>query len=306
MTCLARGSHRQPPRGVAWIREDRDHGLGAYEQAAGEWDAVVDVSWRPHQVRDALEVLSSRAAHWTYVSSTSVYADHSQPGQDESAKVLAPLNSSAAASLETYGEAKVACERSCTAFAGDRLHLCRPGLIAGAGDTSDRFGYWPARFARDQHDSVLVPDALSEQTQVIWVVDLAGWILDAAESHITGPLNAVGDVVPLGVVLERAQSVAKHEGDMVPVTHDWLVDMNVSYWAGPDSLPLWLPPDYHGFASRSNAKALAAGLRLSSLTDLMNDSLEYEGDRGLKRHRSAGLSPDRERALLQLWGTRDG
>ncbi len=306
MTCLARGSHRQPPRGVSWIREHRDHGVAAYAEATGDWDEVIDVSWRPHQVRDALEVLSGRAAHWTCVSSVSVYADHSQPDQDESAPLLSPLNSSATASLETYGAAKAACERSCSVSVSDRLHICRPGLIAGAGDTSDRFGYWPARFARDQHDSVLVPDSLSVQTQVIWVADLAAWILDAAENGVTGPLNAVGDPVPLGEVLELAASVANHEGDMVPVAHDWLVDMNVSYWAGPDSLPLWLPPDYQGFASRRNAAAKAAGLRLSSMTDLISDSLEYEGDLGLKRNRSAGLSPDRERALLQLWGSREG
>ena len=30
------------------------------------------------------------------------------------------------------------------------------------------------------------------------------------------------------------------------------MEHGVDYWAGPDSLPLWLPPGHEGFCARSN------------------------------------------------------
>ncbi|WP_434612479.1 hypothetical protein [Arthrobacter sp. A5] len=46
--------------------------------------------------------------------------------------------------VRDYGEAKVTCERLSSDAVGPRLHICRPCLIAGPGDVSDWFGYWPA------------------------------------------------------------------------------------------------------------------------------------------------------------------
>lgn len=88
VTCLARGSAATPPEGAAWLRADRTMGPPAYAEAAGDWDAVIDVARDPEQARDALEALAPTAAHWTVVSSCSVYADHSVPGADESAALL--------------------------------------------------------------------------------------------------------------------------------------------------------------------------------------------------------------------------
>ena len=75
----------------------------------------------------------------------------------------------------------------------------------------------------------------------------------------------------------------------------------MNYWAGPDSQPLWLPPGHEGFAARSNAAAIAAGLRLRPWTRTLADSLEDERRRGLDRERKAGLNPDTERRLLGEW-----
>ena len=52
---------------------------------------------------------------------------------------------------------------------------------------------------------------------------------------------------------------------MVVAPEDWLASHGANYWAGPDSLPLWLPPGHEGFATRSNAAARAAGLRHAAL-----------------------------------------
>ena len=83
VTCLARGTAAAPPDGATWLRADRAQGKAAYEGAAGSggWDAVVDVSRDPDQAREALETLAGSARHWTFISSCSVYADHSVAGR---------------------------------------------------------------------------------------------------------------------------------------------------------------------------------------------------------------------------------
>ncbi|MHA7221585.1 NAD-dependent epimerase/dehydratase family protein [Arthrobacter sp. RHLT1-20] len=299
VTCLARGTVSPPPDGAAWLQADRSHGPAAYAgaAAAGGWDAVVDVARDPGQAREALEALAGAAGHWTFVSSCSVYADHSVAGAAEDAAVLEPLAAGTEPSAGNYGEAKSAIERWTGELAGDRAHLCRAGLIGGPGDGSDRYGYWPARFARDT-DPVLVPDIPTDATQVIDVRDLAAWVLAAAENGITGALNAVGEPVPFAAYLEEARQLADGGADVVAAPEGWLAAHGANYWAGPDSLPLWLPPGHEGFAARSNAAALAAGLRTRPWMDTLRDTLADERRRGLGRKRRAGMSPETERKIL--------
>ncbi len=40
---------------------------------------------------------------------------------------------------------------------------------------------------------------------------------------------------------------AGHTGDLVEADDDWLAAHDVAHWAGPRSLPLWLPRDMPGF-----------------------------------------------------------
>lgn len=303
VTCLARGTAGAPPDGATWLREDRSEGAAAYAAARGaadsdgHWDAVVDVSRDPGHAREALEALAGSARHWTFISSCSVYADHSVAGADEAAGVLAPLPPGTELNAGNYGEAKAAIEHWTMELAGDRAHVCRAGLIGGPGDGSDRYGYWPARFARDA-DPVLVPDIPADATQVIDVRDLAAWILTAAENGTTGALNAVGDPVPFAAYLEAARQLAGASADVVAAPEGWLLARGANYWAGPDSLPLWLPPGHEGFATRSSASARAAGLRTRPWTDTLRDTLADERRRGLGRERRAGMSPETERRIL--------
>ena len=303
VTCLARGTMTAPPDGATWLRADRSEGAAAYTAAVeaagsgGAWDAVVDVSRDPGQAREALEALAGSARHWTFVSSCSVYADHSVPGAAENAEILAPLAPGTELSAGNYGEAKAAIEHWTTELAGDRAHICRAGLIGGPGDGSDRYGYWPARFARDA-EPVLVPDIPADATQIIDVRDLAAWILAAAENGTTGALNAVGEPVPFAAYLEESRRLAGGSAEVVVAPGDWLVAHGANYWAGPDSLPLWLPPGHEGFATRSNAAARTAGLRTRPWPDTLRDTLADERRRGLGRERKAGMSPGTERRIL--------
>ena len=299
VTCLARGTAAAPPAGAHWLQTDRSQGKAAYAAAKdARWDAVVDVSRDPVQAREALEGLAGTARHWTFISSCSVYADHSVARAAEDAELLPPLAPGTGLTKDNYGEAKSAIEHSTRELAGDKAHICRPGLIGGPGDSSDRYGYWPARFARDQ-EPVLVPDIPSDPTQVIDVRDLAAWVLAAAGAGVTGTLNAVGEIVPFAAYLEEARQLADAEAEVVAVPGEWLAEHGANYWAGPDSLPLWLPSGQDGFMARSNDAARASGLQLRPWMDTVRDALADERRRGLGRERRAGLSPETERRLLR-------
>lgn len=298
VTCLARGSATRPPEGVRWVAADRRDGVDVYPRE--DFDAVVDVARDPRYVREALAALADRASHWTFVSTVSVYADDATPNQDETGPLVSAYEGDFLDDPEQYAGAKVACENACQEVVQDRLLINRPGLIAGTGDPSDRFGYWPSRFARaaSGDDQVLVPDT-DALTQVIGVHDLARWMVDAAEQRTTGIFNAVGDPLPLADVLDRVQRTVGHTGEQVKVDHEWLIDQGVAHWAGPESVPLWLPSDYTGFGCRRNDAARETGLTLTPLEDLVHEALAYERTLGLDRARSAGLTPSREAALLK-------
>jgi 2'-hydroxyisoflavone reductase len=308
VTCLARGTSGTPPPGVRWVKADRDQ-PDAYAAVAGQdWDDVLDVSWQPGQVRSALQLLGDRTAHWTYVSSCSVYADHASVDVDESAPVL-PALVGEQAGREQYGEAKVACEQACTAAVGDRLLVARPGLIGGYGDRSDRFGYWPGRFALAAEDGgpVLVPDADALATQTIDVRDLADWLVRAGTARTVGVMNTVGERRSFGYVIDAAGEAAgfagaAHDGRLIRVPSQWLRQQGVEEYMGPRSLPLWMvDPDWTGFSARDGSAARAAGLTHRPLRVLVEESLTWERELGLGRDRRAGLSRSDELELLQEW-----
>lgn len=300
VTCLARGESGPVPDGVRLVPADRS-GPDAYDEVAGlEWDEVLEVSWQPGLVRSALRALAGRAVHWTYVSSSSVYARHDEPGADETAELLAPLDEGVdVVDAEQYGPAKVRCEVDSASAVGDRLHVSRAGLLAGPGDRSDRAGYWPARFARG--GDVLVPAARGQHAQVLDLRDYADFLVGAGERGEQGTMNAVGEVVPLPDALTLAEELGS-SGRPVVVADDWLVAQGVEPYMGPESLPLWLPePEYAGWSARSDADAVASGLRRRPLADTFAAALEDERRWGLDRERKAGLSAPREAELLAAW-----
>jgi 2'-hydroxyisoflavone reductase len=302
VTCVARGQSGEAPSGARLVRADRER-PGAYDDVEGaEWDAVIDVSRQPGQVKRAVDALSPRSRSFLFVSSASVYADHGTPGQAEDAPLLPALDGDVMETMDTYGNAKVACEQHVLdGFGADRSLIARVGLIGGPGDITDRTGYWPWRFANPAADdgSVLVPDAPDLSTQVIDVRDLATWLVESAAGGRHGIFSATGEAVALPRHLEAARTVAGSAGPMVAAPQDWLLDHGVEPWMGERSLPLWLPlPDYAGFSARDSGAARAAGLVTRPLEATLADTLAWERTRDPGRRR-AGLADDDERSLLR-------
>src|SRR6476646_7856818 len=110
VTCAVRGVTGAVADGARFIRVDRDETDGLAPLAGERFDAVVDVSRHPGQVRRAVAALKPRAAHWTFVSTVSVYADNRTPGQRaDTAPLRAPTGPEIDHSTEEiYGAAKVA------------------------------------------------------------------------------------------------------------------------------------------------------------------------------------------------------
>nr|WP_154923016.1 NAD-dependent epimerase/dehydratase family protein [Microbacterium testaceum] len=290
VTCLARGESGSVAAGARLVRADRRE-PDAYDALDGDWDDVVELSWDPAFVASGLDALADRAAHWTLVSSVSVYAHSDAPFADEDAELVEP------ADLERYPDAKVHAERLTTASVGDRALLARAGLIVGPGDPTDRFGYWPARFARGGR--VVIPEPADRYVQGIDVDDLAAWIASAGRAGITGAVNAVGEEYPLAAVLATARDASGENSETVALDDAALESRGVQYWMGPRSLPLWLPVEAQGFSRRSDAAFVASGGRRRSLAETMQRTLDDERARGLDRPRGAGLTPAEEAEVLR-------
>lgn len=297
VTCLARGESGPPPEGVHFVAADRTR-PGVYEKLAGEWDEVVELAYEAELVQSALDALVKRARHWTLISTVSVYARNDEPGADESADLVEPDDPT------DYSHAKVLAERATASALGDRLLVVRPGLIVGPGDPSDRFGYWPARLSRGGR--ALIPMTGDRYGQVIDVTDLATYVVQAGREGVTGTVNAVGESRPFADVLDEVVAATGFSEEFVTADDAFLRDHQVNYWAGPHSLPLWLPLADAAMAQRSGSAYVASGGTIRPLQETIALVLADEVSRGVDRQRRSGLTLHEEANLLDALGISRG
>ncbi|WP_121254292.1 epimerase [Nocardioides ferulae] len=305
VACLCRSGDRVP-EGARHVAVDRSTAAPAELVAAAgpEYDAVVDVGRQPSWVRRATEAWPE--PHWVFVSSISVYADETTSGGGPG---HTPLHEPVFEDVdlrtqpEAYGPMKVACERTVLDGTGSALAL-RPGLIVGPGDPTGRFTYWVDRLADLDHPDVLAPGDPDDTVQVVDVRDLAAWIVDCAEQRRTGVLDAIGDVTGLRELL-AAVAVGVSEPAAPAPTLTWvpqelLEAEEVAPWAGPRSLPLWLPrPAYDGMLAHDPGPARDAGLRCRPVADTARDTLAWL--RATSEATLTGLTRAEEAEVLAAW-----
>jgi 2'-hydroxyisoflavone reductase len=256
-------------------------------------------------VADSAWLLADAAGHYTFVSSISVYQSTAVPGLDETA----PLGTIADEGLEeitaeSYGPLKGLCEQVVERHFPERACHVRAGLIVGPHDPSDRFTYWPQRFARG--GEVLAPGAPDAPVQFVDARDLAGWMVRMAAASGAGTFNATGPqkTLTMGALLAACQEAGEREATLTWVPDEFLLAQDVGPWM---EMPLWVPAtddDAPGFMRIDCRRAFAAGLSFRPVAQTVRDTLIWANDREPDGKWGAGMTAEKETAVLQAWHAR--
>jgi len=208
-----------------------------------------------------------------------------------------------------YGPLKVLSERECEKWFPGKTTVVRPGLIVGPNDPTDRFSYWPVRV--DRGGEVLCPGTPNDPVQVIDARDLSEFIIRLAEDRVIGTFNATGPRAPLSMAEMiygcRAAASGSNDVRFTWVDQKFLAEQKVNGWS---DMPTWLPStgDNQGWSRVSIARALEKGLTFRPLAVTARDTIDWFKTLPAERQGKmlAGLSPEREKAVLAAWHARQG
>jgi 2'-hydroxyisoflavone reductase len=276
-----------------------------------EWDVCIDnPTTLPFWVRDAGKALADKVGQYIFISTVSVYAANDKPADETAALVaytgadpMAETQATLAASdRRLYGPLKAVSEAEAKRQFGAATTIIRPGLIAGPGDDTDRFTYWPVRLARG--GEVLAPGDGGDPVQFIDARDLAEWTIRAAEQRSFGVFNATGpaQTLHMGELLGGVAAGIDAQPKLVWVSDAFLEANNVSAWS---DMPVWVPRQSSeaGFVRRDIGRVLAAGLTFRPVGVTAKDTLDWFRNQPDARQAKlrAGLTADREAQLLAAW-----
>lgn len=268
------------------------------------WDVCIDI-WPhiPKIVEATATLLRGSVGHFMYVSSISVYADHSQPGADETATVgEAPNADELEYTDELFGPFKAECEKRVRRLYPDNHTIFRPGLIVGPRDFSFRGGYWPVRIRRG--GAVLAPGDGTDPVQIVDGRDLTAFQVRCMERRTPGTFNVTGSPMPMRSLLETCRDTTGSGAELVWVPADFLAEHGVGPWM---NMPCWIPAEgeYAGFGRRSIDRALGAGLAFRPLADTVRDTLTWYDELPAERReqvtKRAGIPPEKEAEVLAAW-----
>ncbi|HEY6916958.1 MAG TPA: hypothetical protein VI381_04885 [Allosphingosinicella sp.] len=285
-------------------------GTGLSALKGRSWDVTVDLCGQfPRVVEASTELLAGRVSRYVMVSSISAYANFKTAGMDESAP-LRPLTKPYVETPDlvegdwpTYGARKALGEAAVARHFPGRHTIVRPGPICG-GDNNDGTGaYWAERLYRDAR--VLVPGDGTDAVQLIDVRDAGAFLAHAVEQALDGAFNLVGPEKPIDVAayLDACRRAIGGKGEAV-----WAGDFPDGIRDMPMIAPYRLVP---GHATISNARALAAGLRLRPIEETIRDNwIDHRTRRGVRYDfAAAGIGVDaarEEKMIAALTGAKKG
>ena len=314
VTLFNRGNNPDIFPDLEQLTGDRNGDLKALQGRT--WDAVIDTSgFIPKQLETSGRVLKD-VAHYTFISTCSVYQNNFDPGIDEDGEVLTLseeklteiTNSEDKALLgQYYGHLKAMSEQAIEKELPGKVLTIRPGLIVGPYDYTDRFAYWVNRVAKG--GEVLAPGKPERPIMFIDVRDLAKWTVELVERQVTGTFNAIGPDYALTMkeYLEACKEVSNSDATLTWAPEKFLLDNQVGPWG---EMPLWVPEDFplvegerpwKGFMAFSNKRGLTEGLTFTSISETVRAVLEWEKTREETEQKLAGMKPDREVELLKLF-----
>lgn len=287
------------------IKGDRDGGLDGLKGRS--WDAVVDNSgYVPRHVQDSARLLADSIDRYVFISTVSVYKDFGIHNVEDSPLATIADESVEEVTGETYGALKVLCEkRAAAAIGADRYTVLRPTYIAGPGDHTDRFSYWPIRTRKG--GEMIWPGRPADTIQVVDVRDLAIFTIDSIEQQISGTFNMVNPAgeYGMGQLLEDSQAITATTVQPIWITEEFAYEQGL---IGGRTLPVWHPNTGESAAggSFSGERARAAGFvsrpERETLRDLMAwwDTLPADRTGELR----AGIEAEREQEVIAAWKER--
>jgi 2'-hydroxyisoflavone reductase len=288
--------------GIEQLLGDRNGQIDALK--GRDWDVVIDNSgYTPKQVRATAELLKGHAEQYLFISSISVYADFKDRAIDEDS-ALAVLKGTDLDTVtgESYGALKVLCERVVTEVFGKAATIIRPSYIAGPGDHTDRFTYWPFRVS--QGGEMLAPGTPGDPFQYIDVRDLADFVRVCVEKKVGGRYNLCTPKGrdTIGSLLETSKRVTGADTRFVWASADFLEKNEIiGEKAKGNYVPIWVPAagDDAGILTVSNARATKRGLECRPIEQTIKDTLEWQKTRPAEKQKlKAGLTPEMEAELL--------
>lgn len=321
-----------PASGVEVIQGDRYGDLS--EIQGREWDAVLDTFSDPDPVSRTARLFSGSAGAYGFVSGiTNYHPDGPRVVSEDS-----PLRVSGEAReddpLQQTGLAKLACESAVLENFSGEPFIVRPGIMVGPRDPTDRFSWWPARFARalgagssgdsDFGAEILAPGDPDRPVQFTDARDLGLWMARRLGVLSSGAATRGGDENPvvynavgpgrresISSVLEACRQAATelygepadHAPELRWVGESFLEDRLSD--VSEEERPLWFPEPQIPFDEVDSSRAVRDGLRFRTTLETARDTLRWLGPRATNTTNDeglvAGLTPDRERDLLRAW-----
>ena len=287
--------------GVEALIGDRDGQLGALEGRT--WDAVIDNSgYVPRHVRDSVALLRDNVGRYLFTSTGSVYSfDQDEITEDG---VLLPIEDPESEDVNRYyGPLKILCENAVTDGFRERGTVLRLHVVAGPGDTTDRFTYWPVRI--DHGGEIIAPGSRSTPVQYIDVRDLAEFMILCLERDMGGTYNAAGpalDPTSMAEFLYGVRAITSTPLSFTWIDEEFLAEREARF-------QLWYPPTegpIRGLSRVRSHKAVAAGLKFRPMAVTALDTLEWFRTLPDERRAQVALNLERDRELLQEWKAQQG